>query len=127
MDGVIAVGFQPDQAQVLDYPPGAEKDVVSPWRIMQVDHVVVSLAEDGYEFEGDLKTIPPPVRLLPGDPLLDDLNKAGIEAQEVREDVQNFLKLSRDRKGRGHNDKQPCLPNSWPQVSGKSCGTTTKK
>lgn len=99
VDGVVAVGFQPDLSQVLDYPPGAEKDIESPWRIMQVDHVVVSLAEDNYEFEGDLKTLPPPVRLLRSAPIVDDLSKAGIEVQEVREDVQNFLKLSRDRKG----------------------------
>lgn len=99
VDGVIAVGFHPDLSQVLDYPPGTEKDIESPWRIMQVDHVVVSFAEDNYEFEGDLKTLPSPVRLMQGAPLVDDLSKAGIDVQEVREDVQNFLKLSRDRKG----------------------------
>jgi len=76
-DGIIAVGFQPDLLQLLDYPPGADKDTESPWRIMQVDHVVVSFAEDNYTFEGDLKTLPVPVRVLRGDPIIDDLNKAG--------------------------------------------------
>ena len=99
VDGVVAVGFHPDLSQVLDYPPGAAKDIESPWRIMQVDHVVVSFAEDPYEFEGDLKTLPPPVRVLQGSPVIDDLSKTGIDAQEVREEVQNFLKLSRDKKG----------------------------
>jgi hypothetical protein len=99
VDGVIAVGFHPDLSQVLDYPPGSAKDIESPWRIMQVGYVVVSFAEDGYEFEGDLKTLPPPVRVLQGSPVIDDLSKAGIDAQEVREEVQNFLKLSRDKKG----------------------------
>jgi hypothetical protein len=99
IDGIIAVGFQPELSQFLDYPHGAEKDIESRWRIMQVDHVVVSFAEDEYEFEGDLNTLHPPVRLLQGSPIIDDLSKAGIETQEVREEVQNFFKLIRDRKG----------------------------
>jgi hypothetical protein len=99
VDGVIAVGFQPDLSPILDYPPGAEKDTESPWRIMQVDYVVVSFVEDDYEFEGDLGTLPLPVRLQQGTPIIDALSKAGLSAQEVREEVQNFLKLIRDRKG----------------------------
>jgi len=98
-DGVIAVGFSPDLSRVLDYPPGAQEDMESPWRIMQVDFVVVSMTEDSYEFEGDPKTLPPPVRVLQGTPMVDDLSKAGVGVQEVREEVQNFLKLDRDRKG----------------------------
>lgn len=99
VDGVIAVGFSPDLSLVLDYPPGAQRDIESPWRIMQVDFVVVSMAEDGYEFEGNLRTLPSPVRVLQGTPIVDDLSKAGVGVQEVREEVQNFLKLDRDRKG----------------------------
>jgi ABC-type amino acid transport substrate-binding protein len=99
VDGLIAVEFQPDLSHVLDYPPAAEKDIESPWRIMQVDFVVVSVAEDEYEFEGDPRTLPPPVRVLQGTSIADELSKAGVDVQEVREEIQNFLKLSRDRKG----------------------------
>lgn len=99
VDGVITVGFHPDLDPILDYPPGAEKDPESPWRIMQVDHVVVSGAKDEYVFKGDLKTLPPPVRLLQHSPIIEDLHKKGIDAQEVQEDIQNFLKLMRDGHG----------------------------
>ncbi len=99
VDGIVGIGFDPGLSQILDYPPGAEKDVESPWRIMQVDHVVVSAIDDSYEFEGDLNTLPLPVRVLQGDPVIDDLNKVGVEIQEVRKDVQNFLKLIRDKAG----------------------------
>lgn len=99
VDGVVAVGYQRDMMQDLDYPPDADKDLESPWRIMQVDHVVVSYAENSYEFEGALKTLPAPVRLLQDAPMIDDLCRMGIEAQEVRDDVQNFLKLMRDKNG----------------------------
>lgn len=99
VDGIIAVGYQLDMMQDLDYPPDADKDLESPWRIMQVDHVVVSYAKNSYEFEGALKTLPAPVRLIQDAPIIDDLSKIGIDVQEVRDDVQNFLKLMRDKNG----------------------------
>ncbi len=99
VDCVIAVPFDPVLARDLDYPPGAENDMESPWRIMQVDYVVVSAAGNNYLFEGNLKTLPVPIRLLSDAPVIDDLNKKGIGFQEVREDEQNFLKLIRDRAG----------------------------
>lgn len=99
VDGVVAVGYQPDMMQDLDYPPNADKDLESPWRILQVDYVVVSYAKNSYEFEGSLKTLPDPVRLLQDVPIIDDLSKMGIDVQEVRDDVQNFHKLMRDKNG----------------------------
>ena len=97
-DGVI-VDYHPDLAELLDYPPDADKDVESPWRIMQVDNVVVSVAEDPYEFEGDLKTLPLPVRVLRESAIIADLNNAGKVVEDVSEDIQNFQKLLRDKRG----------------------------
>ena len=97
-DGVI-VGFRDAWTQTLDYPPGVGDEKESPWRIMQVDEVVVSFAEDSYEFEGDLKTLPLPVRVLRDAPIIDELRRAGKSVEEVKEDVQNFLKLLRDKEG----------------------------
>ncbi len=99
VDGVIGVGFHPDLLQALVFPPDADKDMESPWRILQVDYVIVSSIEDSYEFEGNLDTLPLPVRLLQDAPIMEDLTNAGIDFQEVREDSQNFLKLIRDKKG----------------------------
>lgn len=98
-DGIIGVGFHSHLRQILDYPPGAEKDTESPWRIMQVDHVVVCFAEKHYELADGLKSLPAPVRILQNSPVVDHLEKLGIKTQEVREDLQNFQKLVRDKKG----------------------------
>ena len=97
-DGVI-VGFRPEWEHFLEYPPGTEQEIESPWRIMQVDDVVVSFIEDSYEFEGDLKTLPLPVRVLREAPIIDALNNAGRRIEEVNEDIQNFQKLLRDKNG----------------------------
>ncbi len=98
-DGVLGIGYRQDLAQDLEYPLQASTDTESPWRILQLDHVVVSVTKTDYTFSGDLGTLPEPVRLLQGSPLIEDLNQAGIIPQEVREDEQNFLKLIRDREG----------------------------
>ena len=97
-DGVI-VDYHSDLAEFLDYPPDADKDVESPWRIMQVDNVVVSFADDPYEFEGDLQTLPLPVRVLRESAIITELNKAGKVVEDVNEDIQNFQKLLRDKRG----------------------------
>jgi hypothetical protein len=100
VDGIITSGIQTDKMRDLDYPPPETgNNLESPWRIMQVDHVVVSYAENSYEFDGALDSLPAPVRILQDTHIVDDLIKTGVDAQEVREDVQNFLKLIRDKNG----------------------------
>lgn len=97
-DAVI-LGFRPEWDAFLDYPPQAGASIESPWRIMQVDDVLVTVASDPYEFQGRLATLPPPVRILREDPIKDRLKGLGIYTEEVKEDIQNFYKLIRDKNG----------------------------
>lgn len=99
VDGVLGIAFSSGLEETMDFPPGSDTEVVSPWRLMQVDDVVVSCEGQDYEFEGDLSTLPQPVRVVIGSPLLPQLAEAGIRTEKVHEDIQNFRKLVRDRKG----------------------------
>lgn len=98
-DGIIALGYQSGLEPFLDYPPGADTGAESAWRIIQIDHVVVSSATGNYEYDGDLKTIPHPVRILTGAPIVENLEKTGVRYETVANDSQNFGKLIRDGNG----------------------------
>lgn len=98
-DGIIAVAYRSEFTEFLWYPPGADESMESPWRILQVDYVVVTVSGTDYEFEGDIGSLPSPVRVLQGTPIIDRLVRAGLDVQEAREDIQNFLKLIRDKDG----------------------------
>ncbi|MCP4352928.1 MAG: hypothetical protein GY795_46350 [Desulfobacterales bacterium] len=99
-DAMISVAYHKELAGVLDFPPDADKIHESLWRIMQVDYVIVSYGtEDSYEFEGDIKTLPLPVRIPFGETLSLDMKNAGLKVDEARTEIQNFKKLMRDKKG----------------------------
>ncbi|MDM8516501.1 hypothetical protein QUF76_09895, partial [Desulfobacterales bacterium HSG16] len=71
----------------------------SKWRIMQVDHMVITHMDSQYEFEGDIKTLPAPIRLPFGEALATDLEKAGLKVDMAKEARNNFRKLMRDKTG----------------------------
>ncbi len=72
------------------------------WRIMQTDYLVVTHSDYGgpeKEYDGDIKNLPPPVRIIHGEPFSQKLVSAGKYIQEVRLDRQNFAKLLREKTG----------------------------
>ena len=99
IDGMISVAPTEELSGTLDFPPNATKTKESPWRIMQVDHMVVTHVDDPYEFENDINTLPVPVRIPRGESILEILKKAGLAIEEVSTDEQNFGKLERDKRG----------------------------
>lgn len=99
MAGMISLEYDPEMATFLEYPADAAQASESSARIMQVDHVVVTYGSDAYEFEGDLRTMPDPVRVIAGESIIGKLQQAGVRSEDVTTDLQNFRKLMRDRKG----------------------------
>ncbi|MBF0224058.1 MAG: transporter substrate-binding domain-containing protein [Desulfobacterales bacterium] len=106
VDGVISIAFHPELAKSLEFPSDAANPPQSQWgtkeskwRIMQVDQMIVTLIDNNYEFDGDMKSIPNPVRVPRGETIIADLEKFGLYVEEAREDNQNFGKLLRDKDG----------------------------
>jgi polar amino acid transport system substrate-binding protein len=68
VDAIATTSYQKDRALYLNYPEGAAMDLKSPWRVTQVGYVVVTSAlnkkgkKNTYQFTGDFKSIPEPVR-----------------------------------------------------------------
>lgn len=100
-DGIVGLPYSREYARFVEYPPDSADKDESRWRIMQIDQVVVTYADgDGqYEFDGNIRSLPEPVRIATHDPLAGDIAQAGLEVEEAASARQNFAKLVRDRNG----------------------------
>jgi hypothetical protein len=74
-----------------------EKDI-SAHRILQIDSVVVTYKSD-YEFLGNIKTLPVPIRITLGDPIESLFKKMGFSVDDAASGAHNIKKLMRDKKG----------------------------
>jgi hypothetical protein len=99
MDGMISVAYDPTLARFFTYPPEAKDAWESEWRIMQVDYVVVTYIEDDYEFEGDVETLPSPIRITSGETMTEEFQKVWPKIEKAATDEENFYNLIRDRMG----------------------------
>jgi len=97
----VAVGSYKDKRAVfLNYPKDAATAKKSVQRVMQVEYVVVTLDGSGYEYAGDVKTIPTPVRVPRGYSIGDDLKKQGLTVDDgAAGDENNIKKMLRRENG----------------------------
>lgn len=77
-DAIVSASYKPKRADFLWYPSDAATTARSKWRITQVEYTFIGLAEDPYEFTGQLDTLPSPVRAPLGYSVVDDLQQQGI-------------------------------------------------
>jgi len=105
IDAVATASYQEERALYLNYPEGASVDVKSPWRVTQVGYVVVTSAlnkkgeKNSYQFEGDFKSIPQPVRVPIHYSVIGDLQKEGLTVKQGKSSMDNFKKLIQERTG----------------------------
>jgi polar amino acid transport system substrate-binding protein len=99
IDGIISIAFHPELVKFLAFPEDVTQTKESSGRIMQIDQVVVTYIDNPYEFEGDIRSLPIPVRIPRGESLMADLGKTGLKVEETNSDKQNFGKLIRDKIG----------------------------
>ncbi len=105
VDGVATASYRDERAVYLNYPQGAAVDVKSPWRVTQVGYVVITPTLDKagkknhYEFKGNFKTIPAPVRAPQHYSAIKDLEREGLKVQEGKNSQAIFKDLIRDRTG----------------------------
>jgi len=98
-DAVVAASYKPDRAELFYYPTNAAIDNKSHYRITQVEYIIVSFKDDPYEFNGNIKTLPNPIRVPAGYSLIDDLKKEGLSVETSKGDINNLKKLARDKSG----------------------------
>ena len=98
VDAIVSASYKPDRAEYLYYPDGATEKKAA-LRLMQTEYVVVGLADSSFEFNGDVLTLPTPVRVPRGYSLVKDLQDKGVLVDTAIGDRNNLSKMLRDGKG----------------------------
>lgn len=99
-DAIAVASYKDKRAEFLEFPADAATAKESSERVMQVAYTVVTTAEEAYEFNGDVKTIPEPVRVPRGYSVGDGLKKQGVKVDNgAAGDEKNLKKLLRMGKG----------------------------
>ena len=98
-DAVVSASYKDKRAEYLHYPKDAKTAKKSDNRISQVEYVVVSMATHDYNFDGEIKGLPSPVRATKGYSIVDDLIGSGLKVDTAKGDANNLRKLLRDKKG----------------------------
>ncbi len=98
-DAIVSASYQPERAKYLIYPDDAANTLKSRWRITQVEYVVITNSDTPYAFDGDIQTLPPPVRAPLGYSIADDLKAAGISVLEAPDPVDCVQQLVKSGRG----------------------------
>ncbi|MGY3804775.1 hypothetical protein ACWNT8_11965 [Pigmentibacter ruber] len=104
MDAALIASFKEERAKYLDYPPDAGgkegRPCASLYKIACSGYVVVTLKSNPFEFKGDVKLLPRPVRVARGYSIVSDLEDIFKNDLEVsKSDMINLQKLLRDKQG----------------------------
>lgn len=99
-DAIAVASYKDKRAEFLNFPADAATSKKSIERVMQVEYSVVTVAEEAYEFGGDVSTIPEPVRVPRGYSVGDGLKEQGVKVDDgASGDEKNIQKLLRLGKG----------------------------
>lgn len=105
VDAVATASYRDDRAVYLNYPAGAAVDKKSPWRVSQVGYVLITPTfnkqgeKNDYQFNGDFKMVPQPVRVPIHYSVAKDLDKEGLKVREGKNSLYNFKQLVQTRTG----------------------------
>jgi polar amino acid transport system substrate-binding protein len=99
--GIIGVSYKDSRAEFLDYPDNAKTDKVSDLRLTQVEYVIVNNADSPYIFDGNVSTLPQPVRVPRGYSVADDLKNDGLANVNTKSkgDQGTLLRLISEKQG----------------------------
>lgn len=105
IDAIATASYRDDRAIYLEYPSGAAVDIKSPWRVTDVEYSVITPLRNKedkkvlYEFTGNVKTIPQPVRVPAKYSVASDLKKEGLTVEEGKNSLANFKSLVKEKTG----------------------------
>ena len=97
-DALVSGSYKAKRAQSLIYPSDAATAVKSEWRIMQVEYVLITPEAHSYKYDGDIKTLPIPVRAPLGYSIVDDLRAKGLKVI-TNNTTRNLKSIDRMQKG----------------------------
>lgn len=99
VDMIVSSSYKKERTDYLQYPPDASTAKKSEWRVTLAEKVVVVTASSNYEFNGDAKSLPEPVRVPLGYATADQLINEGLHVETATKSLANLRKLLRDNSG----------------------------
>jgi polar amino acid transport system substrate-binding protein len=105
VDAIQSASYKTKRAEYLHYPDDAGQTTVSKWRLSQVEYFVITstLKRDGsaqtYEFAGNIKSLPRPVRAEFGYSIVGDLEKEGIKVATAHKTLALYRQLVNSKAG----------------------------
>ncbi|MCP4021941.1 MAG: transporter substrate-binding domain-containing protein [Desulfobacteraceae bacterium] len=98
-DAVVSASYNQERAQYLIYPEDAKTAVKSEWRITQVEYVLVTHTDSAYNFNGNVKTLPQPVRAVLGYSIAQDMRSVGLVVVEAPDFINCAIQLVKSQRG----------------------------
>ena len=98
-DAIVSVSHKQERTAFLIYPDDAANPGKSLWRITQVEYVVITNSHEPYTFDGDLKSLPQPLRAPLGYSIADDLKSTGIKVFEAPDTMDCVTRLVKSGRG----------------------------
>ncbi|KAB8040525.1 hypothetical protein GCL60_01005 [Silvanigrella paludirubra] len=104
MDAALNASYRTDRALFLDYPPDSgakeKKPCSSLYKVACSGYVIITLKSNRFEYKGDPKQLPRPVRVSRGYSIVNELETIFQNDLEVsKSDTINIQKLIRDKEG----------------------------
>ncbi len=98
-EAVVSASYKDERAKYLFYPYDARLVPKSEWRITQAEYVVITHVSNPYQFEGDVLSIPEPVRGPLGYSIVSDLREQGVAVVTDYNSKGNFKSLINTKIG----------------------------
>lgn len=97
VDAVFPASYKASRAEIGFYPPEAATDAISPWRLSQVEHALITHSGTAYDYDGDISSIPQPIGMGLAGAFTDTLEKKGLKVKRNRTAKANIEMLMRGR------------------------------
>lgn len=97
-DAILNASYKPDRAEFMYYPEGAASNE-SHHYLTKVSYVVITPIELSFDYSGNNRLLPQPIRSILGYSIVDDLTKQGIPIKTGNNVRENFESLLRTKQG----------------------------
>jgi hypothetical protein len=104
VDGIATISYEPARVDYLRFPPGAEKRLQkSPWRVSQVDYIVITPSQYAAIVPEDMSRhpdrIPNPVRAMASYAIVNDLTEKGVVVEQFSNSEARYQDLVKEQNG----------------------------
>ncbi len=99
VDAIASASYSDERNAYLHYPPDAGPGRFSKWQIGIASYVVITAANNPFQFDGNLEKLPEPVRAVLGYSIVADLEQAGHKVYQDKNPLTMYRALMQSEQG----------------------------